>query len=461
MRYFRVPPRSLAGAVQVTVATLCLSLAGVTHAAKFDASPLTSNLLIDSGPRVSGWGVTWWEQTSAASSSREVFYYDGIVTTPLTNNAYIDQDPVISGNHVAWWAQTGADASTRQVFLYDGQTVTPLTNDALRNELPKISGSNVIWQRGSVANQEIVVYNGSTAIGLGVGAEFNVTTPSVNGQYVAWSSSGGLGHQIKLYDGVSTSVVATSALALNNPVVNETGAVAWEGFINTNIDGSGREIFYRNGATTTNLSNNSIPDFAPQISGNDVVWWQGVFPNQQIYANYNGVLGEISTNPLRDQNPQISNGKVVWIGNDGTADQIFYYDGSSITKLTSGSGNKSAPQISGAHVVWQAEATGGAEIFQAIVYPAGDENKDGRVDISDVTIAANHWLGPGPAGDANNDGIVNIVDITIMANHWLQTLDMPPAPPGPVPVVVPEPAPLSIALCGALLFTFWQIRRAG
>lgn len=50
----------------------------------------------------------------------------------------------------------------------------------------------------------------------------------------------------------------------------------------------------------------------------------------------------------------------------------------------------------------------------------GDINGDGQVNISDLSILAAHYGGPGsPAqGDLNADGVVNISDLSILAAHW-------------------------------------------
>lgn len=56
---------------------------------------------------------------------------------------------------------------------------------------------------------------------------------------------------------------------------------------------------------------------------------------------------------------------------------------------------------------------------------AGDANRDGKVDGSDVTILANNWqagvVGGGASwdmGDFNGDGKVDGSDVTILANNW-------------------------------------------
>jgi hypothetical protein len=85
----------------------------------------------------------------------------------------------------------------------------------------------------------------------------------------------------------------------------------------------------------------------------------------------------------------------------------------------------------------------------------GDVNNDGRVDIQDITLVANHWLQAQPPadnkylpiGDANYDGRVDIQDITLIANHWLQTADAGGAAATPAP----EPATAALAAIGVAI----------
>lgn len=48
----------------------------------------------------------------------------------------------------------------------------------------------------------------------------------------------------------------------------------------------------------------------------------------------------------------------------------------------------------------------------------GDFNKDGKVNISDLSILASNWLKPNNSADANSDGVTNISDLSILAVNW-------------------------------------------
>ena len=89
---------------------------------------------------------------------------------------------------------------------------------------------------------------------------------------------------------------------------------------------------------------------------------------------------------------------------------------------------------------------------------AGDANKDGKVDGSDVTILAGNWqkgvndglTASWEEGDFNGDGKVDGSDVTILAGNWQYGVEAAAS-------AVPEPSMLVLIL-GAML-TGWIIRR--
>ena len=64
---------------------------------------------------------------------------------------------------------------------------------------------------------------------------------------------------------------------------------------------------------------------------------------------------------------------------------------------------------------------------------AADANRDRTVDVRDLYILSQNWLGSGKTfsqGDFNYDTLVNKLDLTIIAQVWQVTL-AEPAQPGP------------------------------
>lgn len=405
---------------------------------------LTDNTINDSVPQVSGKYTAWQSQSGSASASSEIWLDDGLTTIQLTDNTYLDQEPQLSGNRVTWSAQPdGTAANQREIYYFDGSTTTRLTNDLVRDLTPKISGSTVIWEHGDANGKEIYRSNGAPLTSNAV----IDTASDIYGSRIIWVNGSTPNQKIMLYDGTTTIVAATSTLAINKPQVSDS-LVVWQGYKNTNADSSGAEIYRYDGTNPTqptNLSNNEFTDFDPQVSGNHVVWWGGVFGDRQIYFNDGTTTTPISTGTL-NLYPQIDGNLVVWQGNDGD-DEIFVWDGTSAVQITHNNYADSRPQISGNHIVWTSTAGGAdTEIMSAIRVLFGDANFDGTVDGGDYTSWANNFMltDVGFAeGDFNQDGVVDGGDYTLWANNFLATDGLAPLL---TTAAVPEPSSLVLAL---------------
>jgi hypothetical protein len=48
----------------------------------------------------------------------------------------------------------------------------------------------------------------------------------------------------------------------------------------------------------------------------------------------------------------------------------------------------------------------------------GDANRDGNVDLLDLSLIATHWGGNNADADLNGDGVVDLLDLSILAGAW-------------------------------------------
>lgn len=423
----------------VPAIVLTLTASAPLHAATYTflVDQLTSGTAGYYAPRVSGANVVWWGNVGGTSSSkREIFFHDGASTTQLTTNNYLDSDPEISGSHVAWWGMPdGTAATNREIFYFDGATAMRVTNDSVRDEAARISGGTVVWERGAGTAKEIGRSPGPHLTGNAV----YDGQPSIAGSRVVWVSDSTPNNQIMLYDGATTTPIQASQYALEDPQASNT-RVVWEGFkAGTTND---REIYQYDGAnpnTPTNLSDNAFPDFDPQVSGETVVWWGGVFNDFQIYQYKDGAVAPISSG-IRNQFPRIDGDFVVWQHFDGNDDEIYFWDGAAAVPLTNNNYNDTVPRISGNHIVWEATVGGGNQIMSALRALEGDANLDGVANGADYTIWADHFgqSGEFTEGDFNQDGKVDGADYTLWADNFT------PAAAAAVPL--PEPATGLLAL---------------
>ena len=95
---------------------------------------------------------------------------------------------------------------------------------------------------------------------------------------------------------------------------------------------------------------------------------------------------------------------------------------------------------------------------------AGDANKDGKVDGSDVTILAGNWqkgvndglTASWEEGDFNSDGKVDGSDVTILAGNWQYGVEAAAsAVPEPSTIVLLLAAVASLMVNATTLITFF------
>jgi len=87
----------------------------------------------------------------------------------------------------------------------------------------------------------------------------------------------------------------------------------------------------------------------------------------------------------------------------------------------------------------------GAYTLEVALVPLGDADKDGDVDLADLSALAFHWdIASGATwamGDFDDDGAVGLADLSALAFNWQYGVTTPPA--------VPEPSTLTLLAAGA------------
>ncbi|REJ66940.1 MAG: PEP-CTERM sorting domain-containing protein [Planctomycetota bacterium] len=112
----------------------------------------------------------------------------------------------------------------------------------------------------------------------------------------------------------------------------------------------------------TQITDNEIDDFSPQVSGDNIAWYAktGIatsgFPTTAVFFFDGTTITQISNESTGSKFPKISGNNVVWAGNTEGRNEIFLYDGATTTQLTSTvDTSESNPQVSGDNVVWQGD----------------------------------------------------------------------------------------------------------
>jgi beta propeller repeat protein len=137
----------------------------------------------------------------------------------------------------------------------------------------------------------------------------------------------------------------------------DNGYIVW-----MHADGEDTEIFFSDGSATSQITDNAVNDYAPQISwveevGPVVAWqWYDGADNEISVAKYDGpdwIVTRLTDNSYEDQAPRISGPRVVWQGWDGNDYEIFCYNiiSAATTQLTNNNYDDEGPEVSGQNIV--------------------------------------------------------------------------------------------------------------
>ncbi|MHC4445927.1 MAG: hypothetical protein ACYTA5_25305 [Planctomycetota bacterium] len=270
--------------------------------------------------------------------------------------------PQISGSNVVW-------SAWGEIYFWDGTTTTHVTNNGYTGEFPQISGSNVMWYGFDGNDYEIYFWSAD---------EPNTITQITDNSYHDGSYD--------WWEDVNLRISGSNVVWCGYPISNDLP-----------------EIFFWNGSTITQLTNNSLWNEFPRISGSNVVWagWSGGSEDYGILF-WNGT----TTIKIPDSNngwiPQISGSNVVWAGgNSGEDNEIFFWDGATTTQITNNSYDDLSPQISGSNVAWYGSDGNDYEIFfwdgATITQVTDNNNSDSVPQISGTNVV---WRGRDGDDDA-------------------------------------------------------------
>ena len=291
-------------------------------------------------------GVFTFSRSGNTSSSLAVNYTIGGTATNGTDYGSLSGTVTFAaGSAIATVVVNPIDDN-----LYEGNETVTLT---------VVEPISYTWQNNSatltITDDDLVVTQLTSALNGGGNGE-------ISGNNVVWNGWDGTDQEIFFYNGISTIQLTNNSYDDFSPAISGNN-VAWVGY-----DGYGTdyEIFFYNGTSTTQLTNNSRDDWFPAISGNNVVWVgkDGGTDNEIFF--YNGTnTTQLTNNSYDDLSPAISGNNVVWSGFDGTDYEIYLYNGTSTTQLTNNSSDDSTPKISGNNVVWSGYGynNSGSEIF--------------------------------------------------------------------------------------------------
>ncbi len=253
-------------------------------------TPITDNGLSERDPGISGSFMTW-SYEDPSNAHREVYFGGPFISNvAITNNDENDTNPEISGSSVVWsgWDDNEPDglADNYEIYLWDYDTglTTQITNDAAADMHPSISGDYVVWLSDRDGDFDVYFWDRTdpetiTNVSDSIADEYE---PDISGSKVVWRHK----YQIYLWDAVTPEI---APVPVTDPLDPSDGAAAREPAISgSNVvwkgwDGSDQEIYFWDGSTTTQVTDNDVDDETPDVYDFDVVWSNDEDGDSDIY----------------------------------------------------------------------------------------------------------------------------------------------------------------------------------
>ncbi len=353
-------PAHAAGTVRIVITTAKgTSPDNDTDDYTYAAPPVVTDVTPDTGPSAGGGSVTITGEN----------FID--VNTVLFGGATVTDYDVVSETQIdatipPWWWGGQVDVTVFTPYgisenngELDDFTFSPpapsgdlvtqqLTADGREKSLPEIDGDRVVWtaRGGSDGGADFEVFTmviGDTTPTQITEDDYEAALVQVSGDRVVWQQDEGSGFDIFTWTPEATS------FAVSDHAAPYAGGIL-------------------------QVTDNTVADEYPQVSGDRIVWQRGETMSLEIYTwTPGGGEHKISDNSSPDCLPQVDGDRVVWQWQDpfGGVERICTWKvgDSAPTILTAGEYNQYEPKVSGERVVWYGENADGidADIYTCVV----------------------------------------------------------------------------------------------
>ncbi len=235
---------------------------------------------------------------------------------------------------------------------------------------------------------------------------------SQSGNTVAWYGNDGEDYEVYYYDGTSIIQLTDNSTGDFSPSVSN-GNVVWYGL----ASGEDNEIFLYDGSGVTQLTNNLVHDTLPKTSNGYIAWQEQVAfgaYNVKIYDGSNIVtVGSAFTHAMSDNT--IAWREEYWTPQMQHWSRIMYFDGSSEITVYQPDGNVYNPIMSGSNIAFGSYDGNDTEIFfyngSGLTQLTDNDYEEGHLSID-----GNHLVWQSAEGNIyyfNGSNITSITDAGI------------------------------------------------
>jgi cysteine-rich repeat protein len=411
------------------IAVFCAAPAGASLVQPAGGLQISNNSLADTRPRVAGDNVAWqrgpdasgdivrWESTPAPNGTTE----------DVAAGANADYDPRLSESFLIWKrAEVAAGSCTLRVFDFDVAPVQLGSSFTCEDDI-RVAGPHIGWIDDGSGLLDDVFVSTDLADPEQLGRS-NVDEAFVRVGNVAGAPRAVFIDEddIVYWNGSSETALAPEpgSNALRAQLQMSGSRAVW---VDTPSGEDDFEIYYFNGATVDQLTENDYDDIEPQIHASHVVWtgYPDGTPDGgpgEIFHYDGTTIENITNDALDDFAPQVSQGPdgptIAWVKDGGDTD-VWMFDGCESTQVNaSNSVDEHSPALDGNRVAWVRGTGTSQEVYTARVTcdvvcgngetEPGEECDDGNTDPTDgcaeclEVICGNARVDPGEECDDGN-----------------------------------------------------------
>ncbi len=311
----------------------------------------------------------------------------GLVVSLPAQADWSVNDPYLVTNDCGALGTNCSGYANTQASFNDNHDKYPIMNNV----------GDIVWQGrpagASSYDYEIFFRSASSGLTESITEDSNYDAyPRLNdAAEISWQSYDGTSWFVKLFSGGAESIISPPTALEPWPKINNFGEVAW-----IHVDGHDYEINLYSDGTVEQVTDNETNDVQIRINDNGDLMWRGRGDLQadlsyDIYTRIDGeAITQVTQDDLLDWSPQISNsGHMVWLSYDGAqCDVVMMRDGDAApTQITSTATEEHNPVINESGIVaWQGHDGNDWEIF---TYSGNTITQLTNNDFDDVTPQIN------------------------------------------------------------------------
>jgi len=260
--------------------------------------------------------------------------------------------PSAYGNEIAWSGWTNSSANS-EIFYWDGSSIKQLTKNSVEDRDASLYNRQVAWSgKDGDGDFEIFFWNGSQTVQITDNDDYDYEPSLYNGK-IAWAVSTGNGYQtLKYWDGVAVRDIAYSRYSDFQCISLGDNEMAWTGTVE--VDGD-YGLYYWDGEDITKIGDGCGSLYKGKIAFTSGDTRPGQYDFEIFYWNGTTII-QVTDNEYDDLEPSLYDGKIAWLGSSDSLNpnnnEIYYWDGSSIAQITNDKVWAGPPSLSSDIITW-------------------------------------------------------------------------------------------------------------